>query len=59
MNKNFVQYGLIISAIMIVLSVLFYILNLNQEKWAQWVGILVMGNGYWPCHHLYQLLQNK
>lgn len=45
MNKNFVQYGLIISAIMIVLSVLFYILNLNQEKWAQWVGILVMGIG--------------
>ncbi|NML38684.1 DUF4199 domain-containing protein [Chitinophaga sp. G-6-1-13] len=45
MNKNYVQYGLITSAIMVVLSVLFYILNLNQEKWAQWVGVLVMGVG--------------
>ncbi|MGN7823281.1 DUF4199 domain-containing protein [Chitinophaga varians] len=45
MNKNYVQYGLIISAIMVVLSVLFYILNLSQEKWAQWVGTLVMGVG--------------
>lgn len=45
MNKNYVQYGLITSAIMVVLSVLFYILNLNQEKWAQWVGVVVMAVG--------------
>ncbi|QJB30648.1 DUF4199 domain-containing protein [Chitinophaga oryzae] len=42
MNKNYAQYGLIISAILVVLSVLFYILNLNQERWAQWVGVAVM-----------------
>ncbi|MBC9914658.1 DUF4199 domain-containing protein [Chitinophaga varians] len=45
MNKNYVQYGLIISAIMVVLSVILYILNLNQDEWAKWIGVLVMGVG--------------
>lgn len=42
MNKNYAQYGLIISAILVVLSVLFYILNINQERWAQWIGVAIM-----------------
>lgn len=42
MNKNYVQYGMIISLIIVVLSVLFYILNLNQEKWTQWIGLAIM-----------------
>lgn len=42
MNKNYAQYGLVISAILVVLFVLFYILNLNQERWTQWISMAIM-----------------
>ncbi len=41
-NKSHLQYGLIISAILILLSVVFYILNMNEQKWTQWVGVVIM-----------------
>lgn len=41
-NKNHLQYGLVISAIIILLSVLFYVMNLSGEKWTQWVAIGIM-----------------
>lgn len=42
MNKNYAQYGLVISAILVVLFVLFYILNLSQERWTQWISMAIM-----------------
>jgi uncharacterized membrane protein len=41
-NKNHLQYGLIISAVLIVLSVLFYVLGMSEQRWTQWVGTVVM-----------------
>lgn len=41
-NKTHLQYGLIISAIIILLSVIFYILKLNEQQWTQWVGLVIM-----------------
>ncbi|HEY1164047.1 MAG TPA: DUF4199 domain-containing protein [Chitinophaga sp.] len=41
-SKTHIQYGLIISAIVILLSTLFYILHINTQKWTQWVGIVIM-----------------
>ena len=41
-SKTHIQYGLIISAIVILFSTLFYILHINTQKWTQWVGVLIM-----------------
>lgn len=41
-SKTHIQYGLVISVIMILLSTLFYILHINTEKWTQWVGMVIM-----------------
>ena len=41
-TKTHIQYGLIISAIAILLSTLFYILHINTQKWTQWVGVVIM-----------------
>lgn len=41
-SKTHIQYGLIISVIMILLSTLFYILHINTEKWTQWIGMVIM-----------------
>ncbi|GAA0547904.1 DUF4199 domain-containing protein [Chitinophaga japonensis] len=44
-NKIHLQYGLILSAILVLLSVLYYVMNLNTAKWTQWVNILIMFAG--------------
>lgn len=44
-SKTHIQYGLIISAIVIFFSTLFYILHINTEKWTQWVGVVIMFAG--------------
>jgi hypothetical protein len=41
-SKTHIQYGLIISAIVILFSTLFYILHINTQKWTQWVGVAIM-----------------
>lgn len=41
-SKTHIQYGLIISAIVILFSTLFYILHINTQKWTQWVGVVIM-----------------
>lgn len=41
-NKNHLPYGLVISAILIALSVLFYVLNMSEQRWTQWIGTVVM-----------------
>lgn len=44
-SKTHIQYGLIISVIVILFSTLFYILHINTEKWTQWVGVVVIFAG--------------
>lgn len=41
-KSNHLQYGLVISAILILLSVLFYVLNLSTESWVKWVSTVVI-----------------
>jgi hypothetical protein len=41
-KSNHLQYGLVISAILILLSVLFYVMNLSTESWVKWVSTVVI-----------------
>jgi len=41
-KSNHLQYGLVISAIIILLSVLFYVLNLSTASWVKWVSTAVI-----------------
>jgi len=44
-KSNHLQYGLVISAIIILLSVVFYVLNLSTESWVKWVSTVVIFAG--------------
>ncbi|HEU4551471.1 MAG TPA: DUF4199 domain-containing protein [Chitinophaga sp.] len=41
-KSNHLQYGLVISAIIILLSVVFYVMNLSAARWTQWVHTAIM-----------------